>query len=76
MKNTQAKKLEKVLEIGIISKVTDEKAKQLESEIERILSLPAYIFTPFDTDEYDTIVREGSNPFDLIDIVLCGLELE
>ena len=28
------------------------------------------------SDEYDTIVREGSNPFDLIDIVLCGLELE
>lgn len=76
MKNTQAKKLAKVLEVGTISKVTDEKAKQLESDIERTLILPAYIFTPFDTDEYDTIVREGSNPFDLIDIVIYGLELK
>lgn len=75
MKNTQAIKLAKVLEIGSLSKVSADKAKQLESEIERPLNLPAYIFTPFDKDEHDSLVREGFNPFDLIDLIVCAYSL-
>ena len=66
--NTQQKKLEKVLSLGVISKLNLNEITQKGYVFEGNGSV--YEFIPFNNDEFETIAQQTDNVFTLIDAVL------